>query len=138
MANIVTMTINDGAATPKPHVFTPNQGEAGKVRYVELSTSGSLKARPTLEIVVKPLGTNGRTTQEVHGTIAFPIVVQEEINGVTVDKIIGTDYAHFRFTESAQSSAVTRKNQRVMLKNLLDQATLVALVDNAESFVSAS
>lgn len=137
MANIVAITVNDGAATPKARVFTPNRGENNKVRYVELSTAGSLKARPSLEIQVKPLGVNGRNTQEVSGTMAVPIVVTETVNGVSVDRVVGTDYCHFRFTENANSTEQTRKNTRVMLANLLAQPTLLALVDKAESFVQA-
>lgn len=137
MANIVAITVKDGAATPKDRVFTPNRGENNTVQYVELSATGLLKGRPTLEIKVKPLGQGGRTTQAVHQKMVVPVVVTETINGVQVEKILGYNSREIIDTFSPVSNEQDRKNLRVMSTNLQNSPTVVALVEKAESFVQA-
>lgn len=136
MAQLGVITINDGEATPKAHAFTPNVEQGVLTRFVELSALGSLNARNTMDITVKPIGTNGRTTQEVVAAIHLPEVVTETVNGVARDKVVGVNHIEFKSVASGVSAKQARKNARVLLLNLLQNAKVIALVDDAESFTS--
>lgn len=136
MAKLIPIVVNDGKTTPVARTFSPNMESGVLTKFVELSTSGALNARPTLEIAVKPIGLNGRTTQEVVGTFHIPLVVTETVNGVTRDKVVGVNHYEFKATSSGASSKIDRKDGRVMLANLLNNASVINLIDDAEGYTS--
>lgn len=136
MAQLAPIVINDGQTTPVAHTFTPNSESGVVTKFVELSANGSLNSRNTMEIAVKPIGLNGRKTQEITAIIHLPEVVTETVNGVNRDKIVGVNHAEFKVVASGVSAKQARKNARVLLLNLLQNAKVISLVDDAESFTS--
>lgn len=132
MANIATITINDGQSTPVPHAYNPIQvnpalyrrnGVAGQAiigqerLLIDVENARSLNGvnKINLELVLPVMeqATGGAAT----GYTAPPAIAHEE-------RVKVTFFFHNR------SDAAGRKDLRVLLSNLLLNAQVVDAVDN--------
>lgn len=129
-----SISVNDGKETPVAHVFKPVQRAGNTSNFAELAANGALLGRNALKITNKPLGQGGRTTQEVEIELHIPNVVVETVNGVTRQRVLDTDRIVIRHIAAASSDAARRKDVRVLGSNLLLNAVVAAVIDNAETF----
>lgn len=90
MPSIAAITINDGATTPVSHIFAPIDVRDGVGELAERRASGSLIGENKLGLSTRRVSASKRDKSEVR--IAVPKVVTETINGVAVDKVVGTSY----------------------------------------------
>lgn len=127
------ITIVDGQSTPVSHDFDPQQRSSNKATYVEFDPEGSLLGRNTLHITSKPLGQGGRSTQEVELELYIPNVVTETVNGVDREKILDSDRVIIRHIAGSSSTMQRRKDIRTLALNLLQNADVLSMIDNAES-----
>lgn len=132
MALLAPIVINDGAATPAAHTFTPSTRTGDTAKLYESISGGLLAARPELTLVGKALGMGGRKTELKDMTLVMPVTVVETVNGVTQTRILGYDKLVISHVACAASNDQSRKNLRVMGANLLSNATIGTWVDKAE------
>lgn len=90
MPAIAAITINDGAATPASHVFAPIDVKSGVGELAERRPSGSLVGENKLGLSTRRVSASRRDKSEIR--LAIPKVVTETVNGVSVDKVVGTSY----------------------------------------------
>lgn len=132
--DLQSITVKDGKDTPVDHVFRPIQRTGNTSDFAELAANGSLMGRNALKIVNKPLGQGGRVTQEVEIELHIPNVIVEVVNGVSRQRIIDTDRIVIRHIAAASSDATRRRDVRALGANLLLNATVATVIDNAETF----
>lgn len=125
---------NDGKLTPEEHTFMPIQRTGNTSDFAEQNVDGSLMGRNALKITSKPLGQGGRVTQEVEIELSIPNVIVETVNGVTRSRVLDTDRIVIRHISASSSTAGRRKDTRVLGANLLTNAVVAAVIDNAETF----
>lgn len=90
MPAIAAISINDGATTPASHVFAPIDVKDGVGELAERRPSGSLIGENKLGLSARRVSASRRDKSEIR--FAIPKVVTETVNGVGVDKVIGTSY----------------------------------------------
>lgn len=122
LANIV---INDGAATPVAHTFTPVTTDGWLAQLAE--RTGSPLAFPRLSVSVRA-PVNGNGIYRLKLNLQVPTVV-------TVDGVQKVDYTQYVTTEYVLSERATeqqRKDLRVMNVNLNGHATITTVIEKLE------
>jgi hypothetical protein len=133
MALLAPITISDGKATPVARKFDPLLRNGNTVELAEMTSGGSLEARPVLRIIQKPVGQGGRSTQEVQLELAIPNAVTETVNGVSRTVIVDYDRFVIRHVAGKSSTEQRRKDVRVLAANLLQNALISTVLDKAET-----
>lgn len=103
---IASISVIDRAATPVTHNFVFRDADSGKVTLAEPRATGSYVGENQLQL-------SNRTTPSRRNKgeikLSFPKVVTEVINGVSVDKVLGTSFItittdwHESFTETERN-----------------------------------
>lgn len=131
MATRANIVVNDGAATPVAHTFNPMGKPSGSDYeiYVERA-SGKPEFQSEIRIKTQQPSKSGQP-YKVFATMIQPKIVN--VNGVdTLDRQSRLDLT---FTTSSRSITQDRKDLRVMLRNLLENAQVIAVIDNLETIV---
>lgn len=128
-----SFTVNDGKATPTSHAFVPGKIDQNNVALFSENVGSTLLGRPTFSYGVS--GGTGGSAFKVRMQLNMPKAVEViDSTGKTVVTVVHTPIAKAEFVFQATTSAVERKDLRVMLANCLLHATLGSAVDNVESF----
>lgn len=112
MASRASFTVNDRAATPVAHTFTP-QGTSDLPVFIE---AGSV---PIGNKVVVIKQRRSGTKYKVNVLFKNPVLVTEVINGVNVPKVQRSAYAELNLTFEETSSLQERKDTVGMFANML-------------------
>lgn len=129
MPQATTLAIEDGAATPVTHTFTPVRQLAATGEMVFSNQSATkLANRETLSVRVRDVvGSNPAKV-----AIKLQAPVEATVDGVVVktqDNLLGFD-----FVVSPESSADERKARRILFANLLLHPEVAIVIDNVEAF----
>lgn len=136
-ANIV---INDGASTPVAHTFTPMGKDEKGVFWFEQVTpapTNPLGARRIGISISRP--TNGnRLTGDARAVVSLFSPVLETL-GTNAAGIVPPPTLAYQCTDRQQftlperSTSQERKDTRVLMKNLMDNALVVAVVEQLQA-----
>lgn len=122
MANAIDIVINDGQSTPVAHTLTVSKTSDSQAVYY--GPGLTLIGREQLVI------TRREPTATVAGKVNFKLTqpIEKTVNGVTT--VDFQDLASLDFVMAPRSEKQHRKNLRVLMKNLLDNATVAQVVDD--------
>lgn len=115
MPAINAITINDGASTPVAHVYTPVDVTNGVGELAERRPSGSMIGEAKLGISSRRVSASKRDKSEIR--FAIPKVVTETVNGVNVDKVIGTSYIRILADWDPNHTPDERTAQKGLVRN---------------------
>lgn len=127
MPALATITINDGAATPVAHAFTPRKSD-GVVATLKESL-GIPEAFPDLKLSVRE-PVKGSPVWRLRFSLALPVTAV--VDGVTVVDHVNDFDGTFRI--SARSLEQARKDLRVMVANLFGNAAVITAIEKLEGF----
>lgn len=114
MAARSNLVINDRAATPVAHTYTPDGDDANGVRL--FSEKGSVPAgNPRYTIRLRKTG--GRYKAEIR--LAIPVVQTQTINGVSTPVVVRTAYIDVNTSFDGVSSAQERADAVGLMVNSL-------------------
>lgn len=133
-----TITLNDGAATPVAHSFTPVTVNADGVAKYSDKASGIVIGYPIVTLQPKESNKQNRSSRVV-GKVALPVMEQvagSAATGLTPAPTVAyTMYFNFDFSLPDRSTLQNRKDVLAYAKNLLANAVITALVQDGE-FIS--
>jgi hypothetical protein len=135
LANQATITINDGAATPVAHSFTPvNVNSDGVAKYSDKSL-GIAIGYPIVTLQPKESNKQSRSNK-VLGKVALPVLEQvagSTNTGFTPAPVVAyTLYFNFDFALPDRCTLQNRKDILAYAKNLLGNALVSSLVQDGE------
>lgn len=108
MPQLQNLVLTDRAATPVAHTFTPRDIESGVATVQE--TNGVPLGAPTYSISLRKTQPGNAGKMKATVKFAFPIIVNETVNGVVVPKVARTSYVDATFTFEQTSSEAERNN----------------------------
>lgn len=108
------LVINDRAATPVAHTYTPDGDDANGVHLYSEKTTVPI-GNPKFTAALKKSGTKYKPSLK----LAIPVVQSQVINGVTSPVIVRTAYANVEFTFDGLSSEQERADCVGLLANAL-------------------
>lgn len=112
------ITINDRAATPVAHVFTPDGEDANNVHIFREKTGVAVgDPRITVSVNSNPISRGGKT--KVQFRLSLPTVQTEVINGISRPSVVRTAHADVTFTYDGYSELQERKNLVGLVQNAL-------------------
>lgn len=117
MPSIAAITINDGATTPVSHVFAPIDVRDGVGELAERRASGSMIGENKLGLSTRRVSASKRDKSELR--FAVPKVVTETINGVAVDKVVGTSYIRILADWDPNHTPDERTAHKGLIRNAL-------------------
>lgn len=125
MSARTNLVINDRAATPVAHTYTPDGDDANMVHLFSEKTNVPL-ANAKYSIALKK--SNGKYKPSIK--LAVPVVQTQTINGVSSPVIVRTAYANVDFTFDGLSTEQERADCVGLLVNSLaaDQTQINDLV----------
>jgi len=114
MPQLTKIVLTD--ATAAPHEFKPREIAAGVATLVESTGVPIGDRRITMSL------TRTKDSGRVKPTfkIAFPVVDNAVVNGVTRATVVRTNYAEISFNFDPTSTSQERDNMLVLMKHLLD------------------
>lgn len=125
MPALAAITINDGLATPVAHTFTPVTTDGYSSILAERTSI--VIGNPRLETSVRPpVQNNG--TYRVKFSIKTPKTVT--VNGVSV--VDHTPTVTLEFVVSERSAHQDRKDLRLYVVNLLQNAGVITMIEQLE------
>lgn len=133
MPDFKAITIADGKATPANHTFSPLRNPSGSAEWAEPSVSGSLTKRNGLTIIQKLPG-KGRSTVLNEAQLVLPYVITETVNGVPVDVVRSNVRVVVQIITDPDVPKALRTDARVLMRNLLANADVVAAFDDVVGF----
>lgn len=135
MPSFASITVNDGQATPVPHVFSPQKIDANSVATFKERVGSNLVGQPTLSVQVKEpaKGTNGAF--RVNIKLSLPKVVSvTDSNGNPVTKVAYTPMFDGSFVLPQDSVEAERVDLLALVANVLNNAAVKPVVTKVESF----
>lgn len=121
MPQLANLVVNDRAATPVAHTFTP-QGTNGNSAALVESTGVPIGDRRFVINWSQASG-SGRYKRTVR--LTAPVVQTQTINGVSTPVVVRTAYAEATFTFDSTSTEQERKDAVGMLADALSAAKTV-------------
>lgn len=138
MANQANIVINDGAATPVAHTFSPISVNADGVAKYSDKVGGIAIGYPVVTLQAKE-PTKQNRSYRVIGKVALPVLEQvagSTNTGFTPAPVVAyTMFYNFDFSLPDRSSIQNRKDILAYAKNLIGHALLSTLVVDGE-FIS--
>lgn len=137
------IVINDGAATPVAHTFSPTKIDSNNVAYLHDRSGGIAIGYPMLALTTKlPNPAGGGQASGLNRVIRNNLKVELPILEVTspstgsgiqpaptLSYLCGVDI-NFRIAERA--TLQNRKDILAFAKNLLSHATVITMIENSE------
>lgn len=129
MPAVSAITVNDRAATPLAHTFTPDKEDNGV--WIFREATGVVKADPTIT-VKSPKRQNGKLRTNLWFRV--PVVQTETLNGIASPKQVRVSYVTLEITFDENSSLQERKDVVGFVYNSLatSQTMLNAVLTQAE------
>lgn len=115
MPQLANLVLNDRAATPVAHTFTPQGTEGNSAALVE-STGVPIGDR---RFVINWSQTSGTGRYKRTGRLVIPVVQTQTINGVSTPVVVRTAYAEWSCTFDSTSTEQERKDCIGMLADSL-------------------
>lgn len=125
MPQLANIAVNDGAATPVSHTFAPVTTDGSTAKLAE--RVGVPAAFPTLEVGVRP-PVSGNGLYKVRFLMKIPTT--KVVDGRTVVDFV--QYGDVTLVMSERGDEASRKNLRVLIANLLLNATATSVVEKLE------
>lgn len=143
MPAIGNITINDGAATPVAHTFSPTKIDSNNVAYLHDRSGGIAIGYPSIALLTKlpsPAGAGqaSGSNRVIRNNFKIELPILEVTSASTgsgiqpaptLSYLCGVDI-NFRIAE--RSTLQNRKDILAFAKNLLSNASIVAMVENSE------
>lgn len=126
MPALGTITINDGESTPVAHAFAPVTTDGARAKLANRSATSPLGFETLAIEVIEPKSAGQAYAVRVTGY--DPVIAT--VDGT--DQVVRFNSFELKMNFSGQSSAQERKNARVMLQNLLANATMVTVIESLE------
>lgn len=111
-----SFTANDRAATPVAHTFAP-RGKDPVRTWGETAVIPSGENRATFR--TRKTGSSSAERQKTTIRYSFPVVVTETINGVSVPRVVDTNYIDVNYNFSRNGLSQARKDAITMVLNSL-------------------
>lgn len=125
MPAIGTITINDGETTPVAHVFEPVKIDGNKAYYKCVGSATSPLGYELISIEqIEPKAAGQAYVTRITGY--DPVTATVDGN----DVVARYNSWELKFNSSSTSTTQERKNDRVMISNLLKDAAVVAALDS--------
>ena len=118
------IAIADGKATPVTHNFDPNAVENSSATLANAAAS-TLSGREKLVVTVRPA--SGNVPGKVGIRLTLPTETTQTDGTIAVSQF---QTVVCEFLVSPSSTAAMRKDMRVMLKNLLDNASIIDVIES--------
>lgn len=135
MPQALAFALSDGKATPVVHTFNPAKPDAnGAQVWEEKSSTGVILGSSYLKIDVKRPRNTAAAMQRVNVNLSVPVLVTSTPPGATapVTVVDYVDYFNGEFAYSQKSTKQDRKDIRLMLIDLLQEAQFVSIHDDLE------
>lgn len=133
MSSITTIVIADGKATPVSHTFYPSSS-GFLSRWREQISGVPLIGQGVLGMLAKFDEKNASALQKIRIVLELPVQevagTQNAAGYTAQPKVAFTNKVICEFFLPGRGDAAMRKDIRVMLKNLLGDATIVDAIDN--------
>jgi len=113
MPTLQPLTVNDRAATPVAHTFTPRGLTAGVAKVSEMGPTPIGERSFTISLREAGTKYKGRLV------LSNPVVVNETINGVLVPRVVRVAYASLDLTFDKTSTPQERKDTIGMIADAL-------------------
>lgn len=126
MPAIGTITVNDGAASPAQHNYSPQTTDGRSAMLLNRSAAiprGYEKLETEVRLAQSATGAN-----KVSLKLTLPVV--QAVNGVNT--VVRQSQVEATFYLSQDSTSQERKDARVLLANLLAHASVAAMIENVE------
>lgn len=144
MPTASNVVINDGAATPVAHTFSPTQKDAKGVLWFEQTTPTPTSVVAAKRIGYKQVRGNMYARQAVeNGKLVLSILVPTAESLGTSDsgfipapRVAYKEQVRIEFDLSERSTPQERKDTRVLAANLLLHSMVVSAVDNLTTITS--
>lgn len=128
MPAIGTITVNDGETTPVAHAFEPVKIDGNRALYRCIGSATTPLGYETLVIEqIEPKSAGQAFVTRITGY--DPVTATVDGN----DVIARYNSWELKINSSALSTTQERKNDRVMISNVLKDATVVAAIDSLAS-----
>lgn len=118
------ISVVDGKQTPVTHHFDPNAVESSSATLANAAAS-TLAGREKLVVTVRPAA--GNTPGKVSIRMSLPTETTQTDGTIAVSQF---QTVICEFLVNSASTAAMRKDMRVLLKNLLDNASIIDVVEN--------
>lgn len=134
MPSSSNIVINDGATTPVAHTYSPS-GQVGlKANWQEI-VNGVPIGYPKVSVEFRSLQVPESGAYKVTIKLNKPKVISvTDTTGKTVTTVDYDNLAVVEFMVAARSQKQERKDLRVLLANLLQNAQIVSAIDDLEFF----
>lgn len=126
MPALANISINDGKATPVAHVYAPVTTDGSNAELANRAASIPQGFENLKVDVRKPASATGAYRIQV--SLVLPTVAT--VNGV--DTVVRQSQASLTINMSQLSTAVERRDMRVLLANLLQHASMTTVIENLE------
>lgn len=125
MADLATITINDGEDTPVAHVFEPMSCSNGNAGYNNLADQTWSAGQERIDLSSNPR----RKIRPVKTVMRIPKVVTEVVNSVNVNKVLnfGTVTTTYNIPDDWEEQ--DKENLRVLNVNLQQSTVVTDLVE---------
>lgn len=136
MASNANITINDGESTPVARTFGPDSIEAGVATYKDRSIG--VPGGYGMITMSRPKAPSDLVNGSYKCVVQLMLPKLETASGSTTSgfepapRVAYNCVARTEFWLPVRSTEQDRKNLRVLLKNLIDNATIVAAVEDLE------
>jgi hypothetical protein len=128
------IAIQDGAATPVTHTFSPTKIDANGIASFQERVSGVPIGYPTITWSVRA-PTKGSSSYKITGKLTQPKVIDvTDTSGKSVKTVDYVNLATVDLVVSEKSTKQERKDLRVLMANALNTALLSTSADDLESF----
>lgn len=128
MPALANIAIQDGAATPVTHTFSPSDSDNGKSTFAN-SAPGVPMGYEVLDITfVRPK--TPTAAFRILGKLVLPTIAS--VNGVQT--ITSKNTVNFDVNLDQRSTAQERKNAVVLLKNLFANTDFVSVAEKLENY----
>jgi len=126
MPQLAAIAIDDGAATPVSHTFSPVTSNGSKAEWADRSSTTAAGYRAISNEVRKPASAIGAYRNVT--TFMFP--VEATVDGVV--KVVGYSSAKVEFNFRQESTDQERKDARAYVVNYLNNASVKTAVETNE------
>lgn len=128
------IAIQDGAATPVTHTFSPTKIDANNIATFQERVTGVPVGYPTLTWSLRAPSA-AATNYKLVGKLTQPKVIT--VTDTSGKSVVTVDYANLGTVElvvSIKSTKQERKDLRLLMSNLLINSVIAASTDDLESF----
>ena len=127
MPQLANIVINDGAATPVAHTFTPRDIVNGVGTLIESTGIPIGDNRLSLGLTRTSAGRYKPTVK-----LVLPIVQTQTVNGVSSPVVVRTAYAELSFNFDATSTTQERKDAVALSKNALANSIVLGVAQDLQ------